>query len=115
MMRRPPRSTQSRSSAASDVYKRQGGYSREPSGSKYKHVGQRGRQAFYDMAFAAGGVNLIHCSATFDGRVFAVEYICDEWGTMKFTGQAGMAIYELSSSGKLAAVRIYDDVTPPNE
>src|SRR5450756_3130697 len=34
MIRRPPRSTQSRSSAASDVYKRQGLFSAAPSGSR---------------------------------------------------------------------------------
>src|SRR5450756_2524913 len=34
MIRRPPRSTQSRSSAASDVYKRQGGTVRDCSASK---------------------------------------------------------------------------------
>jgi hypothetical protein len=91
------------------------GYVREPSGTKYKHVAATGRQEFYDVAFANGGVSLKHCSATFDGARFAVEYICDEWGKAKLVPQAGMAVYEIGASGLLAAVRIYDDVTPPFE
>jgi hypothetical protein len=60
------------------------GYVREPSGSKYKHVGPEGRQGFYSAALDSGGVTLKHCTATFDGTRFAVEYICDEWGQVKF-------------------------------
>ena len=88
------------------------GYVREPSGSRYIHAGVAGRAAFYAM-LDAGGVRLHHCTATFDGHLFAVEYICDEWAHTALPPQAGMAIYELASSGKLRAVRIYDDVEPP--
>jgi hypothetical protein len=91
------------------------GYVREPSGSKYKHVGKEGRAGFYVPALGDGGVRLKHCSATFDGKSFAVEYICDKWGQTEFAPQTGMAVYELGSSGLLFAVRIYDDVTPPYE
>jgi hypothetical protein len=88
-------------------------YVQEPSGSKYKHTGKSGRNNFYSFALDKGGVSLKHCTATFDGRHFAVEYVFDEWGDKKFEPQAGIAIYEIGESGKLAAVRIYDDASPP--
>jgi hypothetical protein len=94
-----------------------GGYVREPSGDRYRHVGLDGRAAFYRQVTAMpGGVGLMHASATFDGKVFAVEYLCDRWGSKTFAPVAGCAFYALSSDGlKIEAVRIYDDVTPPNE
>ena len=91
------------------------GYVREPSGAQYKHAGDAGRQAFYDVALANGGIPLQHCTATFDGTRFAVEYICDTWGQATFPAQAGMAVYEVADADHLIAVRIYDDVSPPSE
>jgi ketosteroid isomerase-like protein len=91
------------------------GYVREPSGAGYKHVGPEGLRHFYDPALDSGGVVLHHCTATFDGRTFAVEYICDEWANVKLPPQAGLAVYELAGPEKLQAARIYDDVTPPFE
>lgn len=89
------------------------GYVREPSGSRYKHEGAQGRKAFYDQILTNGGVPLKHCSATFNGTLFAVEYVCDTWGQAHFAPQAGMAMYELADADHIRAVRIYDDVTPP--
>jgi hypothetical protein len=89
------------------------GYVREPSGAQYKHSGPAGRAAFYDMALGAGGVVLHHCSATFDGTNFVVEYICDRWGQAELPPQAGLAVYELAGEHHLRAVRIYDDISPP--
>jgi hypothetical protein len=91
------------------------GYVREPSGARYKHIGPEGLRHFYDPALDAGGVILHHCTATFDGRRFAVEFICDEWANVKLPPQAGLAVYELAGPDKLQAARIYDDVTPPFE
>lgn len=88
-------------------------YVQEPSGSKYRHLGESGRNEFYSFALDKGGIPLKHCTATFDGRHFAVEYVFDEWGNKKFEPQAGIAIYEIGESGKIAAVRIYDDASPP--
>lgn len=91
------------------------GYVREPSGDAYRHDGPGGVRAFYEKALAGGGVRLQHCTATFDGTRCAVEYICDGWGRLRFAPQAGIAVYELGSTGRIRAVRIYDDVTPPAE
>lgn len=88
------------------------GYVREPSGEAYRHTGASGRRAFYEAALARGGVGLTHCTGTSAGRHFAIEYICDSWGTTRFAPQAGCAIYELADDGLIAAVRIYDDVNP---
>lgn len=88
-------------------------YIQEPSGSKFRHQGRTGREKFYSYALDKGGVPLKHCTATFDGKHFAVEYVFNEWGDKKFEPQAGIAIYEIGESGKIAAVRIYDDASPP--
>ncbi len=91
-------------------------YVREPSGSAYKHQGSDGRQRFYDAALDLGGVGLTHATATFDGKLFAVEYLCDSWGPLQFEPMAGCAFYELTDDQqRIKAVRIYDDVTPPEE
>jgi len=88
-------------------------YVQEPSGSKFRHQGKAEREKFYSFTLDKGGVPLKHCAATFDGKHFAVEYVFDEWGDKKFEPQAGIAIYEIGESGKIAAVRIYDDASPP--
>ena len=72
-------------------------------------------QHFFGPALDAGGVVLHHCTATFDGHSFAVEYIFDEWANVKLPPQAGLAVYELAAPDRLQAARIYDDVLPPFE
>lgn len=91
------------------------GYIREPSGSEYRHSGKKGLRAFYETALSDGGIHLEHCTAAFDGKLFAVEYNCDKWGKVEIPAQAGMAVYELTDTGKLLSARIYDDVSPPGE
>jgi hypothetical protein len=91
------------------------GYVREPSGAAYRHAGPDGVRTFYEAALAEGGIRLRHCTATFDGTRLAVEYICDGWGRLRFVPQAGIAVYELGSTGRICAARIYDDVAPPVE
>ena len=88
-------------------------YVQEPSGLKFRHYGKTGREKFYNMTLRNGGVPLKHCTSTYDGKHFAVEYIFDEWGHKKFEPQAGITVYEIGESGKIAAVRIYDDASPP--
>ena len=82
---------------------------------KYKHTGPEGRHKFCDIALGDGEVTLHHYTATYNGTRFAVEYICNERGQVKFALQAGMAVYELAGPDRLQAVRIYDDVSPPCE
>lgn len=89
------------------------GYVREPSGSQYKHEGREGQEEFYTAALSYGGISLQHCTATFDGTRCAIEYICDRLGSVEIPPQAGIAVYELSDSEQIQAVRIYDDVSMP--
>jgi len=88
-------------------------YVQEPSGLKFRHLGPKGRDEFYSAAFIKGGIPLKHCTATYDGTYFAVEYVFDEWGSKKFEPQAGIAVYKIGKTGKIASVRIYDDASPP--
>ena len=53
------------------------------------------------------------CALVDDGRACALEYNVARWGKTQLPPQAGVAVYVRGQSGKLAAVRIYDDVDPP--
>jgi hypothetical protein len=90
------------------------GYVRQPSGDRYRHEGPEGLPRFYVPALAAGGISLIHCTATSDGRSVAIEFIADKWGQTPLPPQAGLAVYDLAGD-RLSAARIYDDVDPPIE
>jgi hypothetical protein len=90
------------------------GYVREPSGGEYVHSGPGGLRAFYERYFSNdGGFSIEHCALDDDGRTCALEYNIVRWGRTEFPPQAGVAVHERGPGGKLAAVRIYDDVDPP--
>lgn len=87
---------------------------REPAGDQYTHRGLEDLRAMYTFFFSNdGGVVLEHCSITTDGRVSALEYNVTKWGKTLLPPEAGIAVYVLGESGKIAAVRIYDDSNPP--
>ncbi len=90
------------------------GYAREPSGGPEGFFrGPGGIRAFYSDLFQSGaGIHLEHCTFTDDGVRGALEYNCVQWGTTPIPPQAGVAVYERGSAGKLIAARIYDDVAP---
>jgi len=88
-------------------------YVQEPSGSRFRHNGPKEINEFYNHALAKGGIPLKLCTVTFDGKQVGIEYVFDEWGNKKFDTQAGIAVYKIGNSGKIAEVRIYDDATPP--
>ena len=91
------------------------GYAREPSGAAFLHRGTEALYELYGHMFAnAGGIGLEHCTLTDDGASCAIEYNCVRWGHTEISPQAGVAVYERSPSGLLAAARIYDDVEPPS-
>jgi hypothetical protein len=90
------------------------GYAREPAGGEHFHRGRDGLRAFYELLFSNdGGIPLEHCRLVDDGRACALEYNVVRWGGSEPPPQAGVAVYVRGHSGKLAAARIYDDVTPP--
>jgi hypothetical protein len=86
------------------------GYAREPSGGRHLHQGPEGLARFYEGLFAVGGIPLEHCTVTDDGTCTVLEYNVVSWGDRVLEPQAGVACYERTPSGRLAAARIYDDV-----
>jgi SnoaL-like domain len=90
------------------------GYVREPAGGEHVHGGREGLRSFYESLFSnGGGIPLEHCVAIDDERSCALEYNVVRWGETELPPQAGVAVFERGSGGKLAAARIYDDVDPP--
>jgi SnoaL-like domain len=87
------------------------GFVREPAGGRSVHRGPDGLRAFYELLFSNdGGIPLQHCTLVDDGRACALEYNEARWGSTELPPQAGMVVHVRGQSGRLAAVRIYDDV-----
>ena len=90
------------------------GYLREPIGPHLTHRGPVELRSYFDRAFGAGGgISLQDCLVTDDGTRCAVEYNCVRWGAHDLPPQAGLGVWERGPDGRLAAVRVYDDVEPP--
>jgi hypothetical protein len=89
-------------------------YLREPSGQTYLHRGRAELRALYERFFSdGGGIALEHCAVTDDRRACALEYNVVRWGRKPVPAEAGIAVHVRGDTGKLAAVRIYDDADPP--
>lgn len=88
------------------------GYIREPSGSEFTHIGEKGLRGFYSSAISGGGIPLKHCTCFTDGTRTAVEYNFSEWNGVKFPPEAGIAVYVTGNEGRLLAARVYDDADP---
>ncbi len=90
------------------------GYAREPAGGPYVHRGADALRAFYRRMFSnGGGVPREPCVHVDDERACALEYNVVRWGRTELPPQAGVAVYVRGTSGRLAAVRVYDDTDPP--
>lgn len=90
------------------------GYVREPVGAPDTHRGAGELHAFFARSFSAGGgVGQQECAITDDGDRCVVEYTCLRWGRHELPPQAGLAVYERSPDGLLAALRVYDDIEAP--
>jgi hypothetical protein len=87
---------------------------REPAGPQYRVCGTGALLPFFAGFFAVGGgIILEHCTVTEDGVRTALEFNAIRWGEHDMPHQAGIAVYERGTSGRLASARIYDDVSPP--
>jgi SnoaL-like domain len=90
------------------------GYAREPAGGQFVHRGTDGLRAFFEWMFSnGGGIPLEPCALIDDGRVLGLEHNLVRWGKAELAPAAGISVHVRGPSGKLAAVRIYDDVKPP--
>ncbi len=90
-------------------------YAREPAGEPYVYRGAEALRRFYSAILSQGGIALEHCTVTDDGVRCAIEYNAVRWGKVAMPPQAGVAVYQRGTDGRLAAARIYDDVDPPVE
>jgi hypothetical protein len=88
------------------------GYAREPDSAASVHLGTAALRAFYADQLAAGGIELQHCALVEDGDTWALEYNGCRRGADDASRQAGLTVYERGPTGRLAAARIYDDLTP---
>ncbi len=90
------------------------GYARGPAGGQDAHRGPAELRAYYELVCSNdGGIPLEHCTLIDDGRACALEYNIVRWGGTELPPQAGIAVHLRGPSGRLAAVRIYDDADPP--
>ncbi len=90
------------------------GYYREPIGPHATHRGPAELRSFFTRAFSdGGGIGLQDCAVTDDGVRCALEFNCVRWGRHDLPPQAGLSVCERGPDGRLAAVRVYDDVEPP--
>jgi hypothetical protein len=91
------------------------GYYREPIGPHRVHRGTAELRAYFTACLQGGGVDREPCTVTDDGTRCAVEYNCRRWHGRPVPTQAGIAVYDRTKDGVLAAARIYDDVDPAND
>jgi hypothetical protein len=86
-------------------------YVREPAGGAYR--GRDELAGLFAPLFAHGCIPLEHCAVTDDGRSCALEYNVVRWNQTELPAEAGLAVCDRGSTGKLASVRMYDDVDRP--
>jgi hypothetical protein len=89
------------------------GCARESTGAERVHRGSDGLRAFYGRMLGPGGIPQERCSVIADEGACALEYNVERWGSAELLPQAGMAVYVRGRTGRLAAVRVYDDIRPP--
>jgi hypothetical protein len=90
------------------------GYAREPAGGGFTYRGTAALRGFYERLFSnGGGLPLEHCACVDNGTTCGLEYNVVRWGRTEVPPQAGFTAFERGAGGKLAAVRIYDNVEPP--
>jgi hypothetical protein len=66
----------------------------------------------YAGALARGGIVLEPVTLTVDGARIGAEFTLRSWGGAPLH-QAGLSVYTLGATGRLAWNRVYDDVAPP--
>jgi SnoaL-like domain len=89
---------------------------REPAGPQFRVCGATTLLGFFERFFSAGGgILLEHCTVTEDGVRTVLEFNAVRWGETILSPQAGVAVYERGSTGRIREARVYDDVEGPVE
>lgn len=88
---------------------------RDPAGRTYTRDAEgQGLLAFYERLFrtpgGAAGIQVLNGGRADDGTTCAVEYTVVRVHGKGVPPQAGLGVYERGESGKLRAVRVYEDV-----
>lgn len=82
-------------------------------GGRAVHTGPDGLRAFYELLLAdRGGIVLERCALVDGARACALEYNVVQWGETTRPPEAGVAVFVRGRTGRLAAVRTYDDLDP---
>jgi hypothetical protein len=99
--------------AAAGAFEPSGHLREAAAGDQRVHTGPDGVRARYEELLSEGGIAVEHCSTVGDDGICALEYNITRWGREDVLPQAGAAVYVQGQSGRLAALRVYDDVAPP--
>jgi hypothetical protein len=84
---------------------------REASG-RLVNGGPEGLNAFYSQLLADGGTSVEPCALIGDGQVCSLEYNVVRRGTTELAPRAGLGVFEVGGTGRLAALRLYDELDP---
>lgn len=88
------------------------GYFREPA-SNFA-CGRDQLLGHFSHILALGGVGIEHLTATRERDRIALELQTVVWGTKRMPcPQAGFAVYDLGTHGRIVGARVYDSVVPP--
>jgi hypothetical protein len=83
-------------------------------GHQHGHEGPMGVTAYFERLFSTGGgIPLESCALVEDGRNCVLEYNVAGWDATPLPPRAGAGVFVRGLSGRLAAVRLYDDALPP--
>jgi hypothetical protein len=86
------------------------GYFREPSGGPWVHRGP-GQVREFLTPLSGTGEGRASCTLTEEGIAVAIEFNVVRFGKIALEPQPALAVYERGKSGRLHAVRIYDDLS----
>ncbi len=88
---------------------------REAGGTAALHRGATALRRFFSVVFSnGGGLGIEHCTFKDEGASCALEYVVTAWGRSTLPRQAAASVFERADTGRLAAVRLYDDVEHPS-
>ncbi|GAB3046631.1 hypothetical protein GCM10027053_00330 [Intrasporangium mesophilum] len=84
---------------------------RQPSSPRDEDHGRDAVRAFHaQLLTRTGGIRWDGCAVVDDGQTCALEGNLVGWGTVELAPQAALGVFARGETGRLAALRLYDDV-----